>query len=113
MALRGMPSYLAVAGSWTMVIPPAALTARRAAVPSLPEPESTTQIECSFWLFGKRPEEKIDGHAQSTGLDGGSEPEGPVSDRHEPVRGNDVDVVGIDPHPVLCLNDLHPGRTGD
>ncbi|MBK9472306.1 MAG: hypothetical protein IPO18_08475 [bacterium] len=46
-ALRGMPSYSVVAGSWAITRPPSPLTARTPRVPSLPVPESTTQTAFS------------------------------------------------------------------
>ena len=42
MAERGIPSYLAVSGTWTKVTPPTALIARRPRVPSEPVPERIT-----------------------------------------------------------------------
>ena len=43
-ALRGMPSYFAVAGSCANVMPPASLIALRPKVPSVPVPDSTMPI---------------------------------------------------------------------
>ena len=48
MALRGMPSYLAVE-SWAKVIPPSAFTACRPRVPSEPVPDRMTPMACAFW----------------------------------------------------------------
>ena len=48
-ALRGMPSYFALAGSCANVIPPVSLIARRPKVPSVPVPDSTMPIERVPW----------------------------------------------------------------
>jgi hypothetical protein len=50
MALRGMPSYSAVSGDCAITRPPSPLTSRRPSVPSLPVPESTTQMARSRWV---------------------------------------------------------------
>ena len=47
MTLRGIPSNLALSGSWAMTRPPCSLTALTPLVPSEPVPESTTAMECS------------------------------------------------------------------
>jgi hypothetical protein len=44
-----MPSYFAEAGSWTKVIPPAALIALRPKVPSDPVPDRTIPIADGPW----------------------------------------------------------------
>jgi hypothetical protein len=49
MAARGIPSYFAVAGSWTITVPPWALTARAPMTPSLPVPDRITPIARSPW----------------------------------------------------------------
>ena len=44
MALRGIPAYRAVSGSWTMAIPPCCLMLSSPAVPSLRLPDSRRPI---------------------------------------------------------------------
>ncbi len=44
MALRGMPSYAAEAGSWAKAMPPSALIAFAPSVPSEPVPDRITPI---------------------------------------------------------------------
>ena len=46
MALRGMPSNLAVSGSWAKVNPPASLMAFMPADPSEAVPDKTTPTAC-------------------------------------------------------------------
>ena len=49
MTLRGMPSNLALSGSWAMTRPPTSFTALTPLVPSDPVPERTTAMACSFF----------------------------------------------------------------
>ena len=43
-ALRGIPSYLAVSGSWTKTVPASAFIALNPRVPSVPVPDRMMQI---------------------------------------------------------------------
>ena len=45
--LLGMPSNLALSGSWAMTRPPCSFTAFTPLVPSDPVPDRTTTMECS------------------------------------------------------------------
>ena len=49
MALRGIPSNLALSGACAMTRPPRSFTALTPLVPSVPVPDSTTTMACSFF----------------------------------------------------------------
>ena len=93
MALRGMLSYSASAGSWANVMPPISLTLDSPTEPSEPAPDSTMPIARSRWASA-RVRKEIDGRpAASLPADGGDAQI--IVDHRQFEGGRDqVDVVG-------------------
>ena len=60
MAARGMPSYSASSGICASVTPPVSFTRVRPTAPSLPVPDSTTQMARSRCTSRQRAEEQVD-----------------------------------------------------
>ena len=109
MALLGMASNLAEAGSCTITTPPFSLMAFRPSVPSLPMPERMTPTPNSRWSSARERKKKSIGSRSPRGADGLEQVQLPVEDGHVLVRGNHVDAARPDRHAVLHLHDLHGG----
>ena len=108
-ALRGIPSYFAEAGSCTIAMPSCSLMALRPSVPSLPIPERMMPIGLFLLVRGQVPEEEIDRRPQPPRRGRFEHLELAVQDGQVGVRRNHVDAVRLDLHPVLHLDDLHLG----
>ena len=109
MALLGMLSNLAEAGSCTSTTPAFSLMARSPIVPSEPMPERMTPMLALLPVLGQGAEEEIDGETQAAGRRRLEQVQHPVQDGHVLVGGDHVDAVRLDPHPVPDLEDLHGG----
>ena len=109
MALLGMLSNLAEAGSCTSANPAFSLMARSPIVPSEPMPERMTPMLCILPVLGQGAEEKIDGETQAAGSRRLEQVQHAVQNGHVLVGWDHIDAVRLDPHPVLDLEYLHPG----
>ena len=104
-ALAGMPSYFAVAGSCTKETPPAPSTARRPSVPSVPLPERMTAIAFSPVSSARDRRNVSIGILCPRRLARTAELERTVEDGHFPVRRDDIDMIGLNCHLVVGLDD--------
>ena len=109
MALRGMPSYRAVEGSWAKVMPPSALMSSRPSVPSAPVPEKTIPIAPAPWLSASERMKKLTARCWPGPLLRGVSVNVPSGNRHESVRGNHIHAIRLYPYSRLDLLDRHRG----
>ena len=110
-ALWGMPRYFADCSSWTKVMPPSALIARRPSVPSEPVPDSTTPIARPSASFASERKKWSIGVWRST-VPREREREGAVADRHVRVGRDHVDVVRLHAQAVGDRQDGHHRSPG-
>ena len=109
MALLGMLSNLAEAGSCTKVTPPFSLMARRPSVPSEPIPDRMTPMLRSCWSSARERKKKSIGRRRPCGAMRSSRCRHPVEDGHVFVRRDHIDAVRLNRGAILDLKDLHGG----
>lgn len=66
----------------------------------------------TFPIERQRTEERVDGHVRPASLPAAGEREDPVRDGHVRVGRDHVDMIGLNPHAVLHLDDRLRGRLG-
>ena len=114
MAARGMPSYLAVLGSWARVMPPTALISRSPAAAVARRPGEDDADGVRPGVLGQRAEKGVDRHVLRAVLGPRHEVEGPIGgDAHVEVRRDHVNAIGLDPHGLGDLDDGHLGGGGE
>ena len=107
MALRGMLSNLAEAGSCTSTSPGLFLDGPQAQGAVRAHAREDDADAPLLPVLGQGAEEKIDRQAQSAGRRRLEQVQHPVQDGHVLVGGDHIDAVRLDLHPVLDLDDLH------
>ncbi len=106
-ALRGMPSYCAEAGSWANVQPPSALIACTPIVPSEAIPDRTTPIACSFRSSASDRKNRSIGRWRPLASVRGESFRTPFKQAHIVIGRNDVDVIRLQRHSVPHLGHRH------
>lgn len=113
-ALRGMPSYLAVWGSWTKGKPSAALIALRPGAPSAPVPDKTTPMaEGPTSSASERNRQSTGKRRPSAEAGGVRSPNHALHDRQVAVRRDDEDVAGLQAHAVRRRHDREVRIAGE
>ena len=110
MALRGMLSNFADAGSCASTSPAFSLMARAPCVPSEPMPESSTPMLDPCRSSARERKKKSIGRRRPRGAVGSKRCSLPCRMRHVLVGRDHVDAVRLDLHPVPDLRDLHRGE---
>ena len=110
-ALPGMPKYLADFSSWANVMPPSPLMAckpERAIAAGAGENDANGPV---LLVVGQGAEKEIHRHVRGVGL---ARQETKVASRDDDVhiRRHDMDVIGLDAHPVGGLLQRQTGRAG-